>query len=137
MGSGLKPIIYGLYVGLSWSPDFVLRPWAPKRTVQRGEWMETRLGGVGTSKLVPRREGVLQLQMPDLFLGEQGAYHLSLIDQGTPFWIIPDDERAELAFLARRRPDLAGLGLEPGWFYEQGAIPYIEHFPDPRSTVNV
>lgn len=137
MGAGLKPSVTGLWVGLSWTPDFILRPWAPNKTTLQGEWTELSSGAVGRGQLVPRREGMLQLQMPDLFLGEQGAYHLAVIDSGAPFWIIPDVERADRAFLARRRPDLAGLGLEPNWFYEQGQIPFVEVAPLRRSGLNV
>jgi hypothetical protein len=129
MGAGLKPLVTGLWIGMSWGPGYADRPFAPGITELVVEEQESDLGWRGRGKGTRRRTGVMHLSFTTPFDAETAAPHLEQLARGRAFWIIPDDARAETSFLAVIPRGMFGLVLEPRYFYEKLDIPYSELDP--------
>ena len=129
MGAGLKPLVPGLWIGLSWRPGYADRPFAPGVTELIVEEMHSDRGWLGRGKATPRRTGVLHFSFGTMLDAEAADWHVQQIARGRAFWIIPDDERADLAFLAVLPKGNVGMVLEPRWFYPKLDLPYVELDP--------
>lgn len=129
MGAGLKPIVPGLWIGLSWSPGFPWRPHAPTRTELIVEETQSDRGWLGRGQGTRRRVGVLHFKFGTLLEAEEADWHIQQIAAGRPFWVIADEERGDHAFLAVVPKEVVGTVLEPGYFYPTLDIPYQELNP--------
>lgn len=130
MGAGLVATVPGLWIGLSWRPGFVDRPFGPGIRALVVQEMQSDQGWIGRGKAVPRRQGILHFSFPSIFDGELALQHLELYTSNRRMWIIPDDERAEDAFLAIVPPEAVGESLNASKFYPQLDLPYLEVDPD-------
>lgn len=133
MGASLKPIVTGLWLGQCWTPGDPWRPHAPQVTELVVQETESDLGWIGRGKSTPRKAGFLHFKFLTLFNAELAAQHLEHIAKGRAFWIIPDDARADQAFLAVIPKTSIGLVLEQNYFYPSLDLPYIEY--DPQEVV--
>lgn len=129
MGAGLKPIVPGLWIGLSWSPGFPWRPHSPTRTELVVEETQSDRGWLGRGQATKRKGGVLHFRFGTMLEAEAADWHIQQITDGRPFWVIADEDRGDLAFLAVVPKDFVGTVLEPGYFYPTLDIPYIELNP--------
>lgn len=129
MGAGLKPIVPGLWIGLSWSPGFPWRPHAPTRTELVVEETQSDRGWLGRGQGTNRKSGVLHFKFGTMLEAEAADWHVQQIAAGRPFWVTPDEERGDLSFLAVVPKEVIGTVLEPGYFYPTLDIPYMELNP--------
>jgi hypothetical protein len=133
LGVGLVCTVPGLWIGLSWRPGYVDRPFAPYVTQLIVQEVESDQGWRGRGKATPRRQGVLHFTFNSLFDGELAGQQLIDYAHGRPMWIIPDDEQADQAFLATCPGSVPiGLELQSGDFYPKLDVPFIEL--DPSET---
>lgn len=131
MGAGLVPLIPGLWIGLSWSPGDPWRPHAPGMSELIVEETQSDQGWTGRGKATKRKQGVLHFKFATLFDAEEGDWHIQQIAAGRPFWVVPDEARGDLAFLAVIPKGMIGTVLEPQYFYPALDLPYIEWNPQP------
>src|SRR5262245_58127444 len=131
MGTGLKPLIPGLWLGLSWSPGFPYRPHSPDGSQLIVEEFESDQGWLGRGKPTKRRQGMLRFKFDTLMAAEAADWHIQQIASGRPFWVIADEQRADLACLAALPRSQFGAVLEPGWYYPALEIPFLELDPAP------
>lgn len=130
MGAGLKPSVPGLWIGLSYAPGEPRRPHTPAGMSELiVEETESNLGWRGAGKAATRRQGTMRFQFATLDDAEQGEWHLARIAERRPFWLIADEDRADLAVLAVLPRGLVGMLLEPNYFYPELTIPWVELDP--------
>lgn len=130
MGAGLKPKVVGLWLGLSYSPDFLSRPHAPDEDELVVQESESDWGWIGRGETTPRRTGTILLKLTNLFDYDLARFHLQgLFGRGRPMWIVQDSDVAERAVLAIRPRNRFGFSREPDWFYHQGQIEWTEWEP--------
>jgi hypothetical protein len=130
MGAGLKPLVPGLWIGLSYSPG---DPWRPHTPQGMSELIvtetESDAGWLGRGKVARRRQGTMLFKFSTLDDAEQADWHLQRISEGHPFWLIGDEERAEMAVLAILPKGLIGTVMEPNYFYPALTLPWQEVDP--------
>lgn len=131
MGSGLRPEIVGLHLGLSFRSDYPevkpfshgLRELAYEETRSTSAW-------VGAGQISQRRTKRLHLKLTDRAEYASARYHIEeLVLRGKPTWYVPDDEEAEKAFFARAVPQTAGFQIESDWSEYQGTFDLAEQEP--------
>lgn len=133
MGAGLKCIVPGLWIGMSWSPGAARLPFAPGLAELIVEEQESDQGWTGRGKATVRRQGILRFRFSTLFDAELAEQHLQQYRRGRPMWVIPDAERADDAFLAIMPKTSAGVEHPAdGWMYPRLELPYREL--DPAET---
>lgn len=129
MGAGLKPIVPGLWIGLSWSPGEIHLPF-DRRTELLVEETHSDRGWLGSGQPVNRRGGVLRFRFASLIAAENAVWHIDQMAARRPFWVIPDEAQAQDAFLAVIPKGSFGLEhANPHWMYPELAIPYTELNP--------
>ena len=130
MGSGLKPNIVGLWLGLALTldwPDLPLDDDADELIV---DLTQSDAGWIGNSQAANRRKGGLVLKLNGhaaydaVRLMLQGHYGM-----GRPCWLLHDSEQADRALLVRRPSNDQGFRFDTGWGWRQGTLDYIEHEP--------
>lgn len=128
MGTGLKPNVIGLQVGLGWEVD-LYRPLERDGDQLLGEESETERGWVGAGVLTRARSGSLTVKLPDLLSYDQARYHLmGQYGAGRPTWLIFDTEDARDAVLIKRRArQRLAFGLRSDWGYQAATFDYQEH----------
>ncbi|MGE0456402.1 MAG: hypothetical protein AB7I13_00360 [Vicinamibacterales bacterium] len=130
MGSGLKPEIVNIQMGMGFQPAFpVVKPFTHglrellyEETVSPSAW-------VGAGQISQRRRLPVELKLKR----EEAAsarYHIEqLILQAKGTWVVPDDEQAEKAFYARATPQTAGLTVEGDWSEFRAKFELVEQEP--------
>ncbi len=102
MGAGLKPNVVGLWLGLSFSPQYLDMPWnedgadlVVKQAASESGWL-----GRGVANKV--RSGTITLALSSFQEYDTKArYHLQgLYGEGFPMWIVFDEAQADRAVLA-------------------------------------
>lgn len=129
MGAGLKPIIPGLWIGLSWSPGQPWRPHSPDRTELVVEETQSDRGWIARGAATARKTGVLHFKFANLLDAERADWHIQQMTAGRPFWVIADEERGDKAFLAVLPKEVVGTVLEPSYYYHGLDLPYVELNP--------
>jgi hypothetical protein len=130
MGAGLKPIIPGLWIGQSWSPGLPWRPHSPEKTELVVEETQSDRGHIGRGAATRRKGGVLRFKFGTLLEAEEADWHIQRIAEGHAFWIIADEDRGDLAFLAVVTRDVIGTQLDPGYYYPTLDLPFVEWSPN-------
>lgn len=131
MGAGLKPIVPGLWIGLSYSPGDPWRPHTPQGMSELiVEETQSDRGWIGRGKPTKRRQGTMLFKFASMDDAEQADWHLQRIADGRPFWLIADEERGDLAVLAVLPKGMIGTVLEPGYFYPRLELPWVELNPE-------
>lgn len=134
MGTGLKPEVGGLWLGLSWQPgEYPERPHSDSTAELVYEERRSDAAWVGTNQPAHPRTGDMGVLLTDAWeydrarLTVEEHYH----KRRRPMWIVPDDEQAERAFLAVPPRGAFGFRLESsGWAWRQARVPYVEHEPE-------
>lgn len=131
MGTGLKPVVVGLWLGRSYDPPAFFTPSSMEGAelhvaTRVSEWFWR-----GRGPSTPARSGTLNLRFNTV--GDYEAARATLMLQylrGRPMWICYDSAQAERSFLTLC-PEEARIapGFEPGWFPQQVKVPYLEHQP--------
>lgn len=130
LGSGVVATVPGLWIGLSWQPGAARLPFAPSISELIVEESQSDQGWTGRGKATPRRTGTLRFMFKSLFDAELALQHLVHYQKGRPMWIVPDDERAEDAFLAICPTGAIGIEHpEAHWMYPDLSLPYRELDP--------
>lgn len=121
MGTGLRPEIAGLMLGLSYQPDVpALKPFDFGRsnlthTVSRSPRGQDATGEPGSHRAID-----LHLRMESWFEYAEALYPIEeLFGQRRPTVIVPSMARAETAFLARAEPGRHGFQVPEGKFYPE------------------
>ena len=130
MGAGLKPQIGGIYLGPIWSPPAINRPHGEDDHAPLAEAVETPWGWEGRTLTVPRRSGVLTIELIDeaSYLVADGHIRDQYVKR--PMWIVVDEAKAERAFLARwPLNERAGFGVPEDYPYRRIQLPYAEYEP--------
>ncbi len=130
MGAGLVMTVPGLWIGLSWRPGFIDRPFGPGIRTLIIQEVQSDQGWIGRGKGVPRRQGILHFSFPSIYDGELALWHLEQYTAPHRMWVVPDDERAEDAFLATVPAEAVGESINTSKFYPQLDLPYLEADPD-------
>jgi hypothetical protein len=134
MGAGLKPQIYGAWLGKSYQPDYFNLPWAEEPDELLFGEVVSEAGWRGTTKATQRRGGQITLQLSDYAEYELARFHLqSLYGSGQPMWIFFDDQQADRGVLAERPQGDLGFRFGPDWAYRQAQINWVER--EPRGDV--
>lgn len=132
MGAGLTPFIVGVWLGLSYEPDFLWRPSAEGMRQLAGREFVSPSQWRGRSVLVQPRTDTLTLKLKDVFVYDQARLHLEgLFGSGWPTWIVYDEDQADRAILALAPLGTVGFVLAAGtdWSNKQAQIRFIEHAP--------
>lgn len=129
LGSGIRCLVPGLWIGQCWRPGYADRPFATGMTTLVVDETQSDQGWIGRGKAVRRRQGTLRFSFTTSFDAEQAVWHLDQYAAGRRMWIVADDERADEAFLAVIPTDVVGLRLEPGYFYPKLDLPFVEADP--------
>lgn len=130
MGAGLKPNIYGLWLGESWQPNFYTRlpfTWGERRLV--GSETTSDVGWRGLVNTNERREAGIGLRLKSESEYDTARYHIEeLYLSGEPMWIVFDEDRAERSWLSRISPGRTGFEVpESGWGFQQIRFPAVEY----------
>lgn len=129
--AGFVPYLGGFYVGPSWTPPNFSLPMGEDDQAPLAEEVETPWGWSGTTQVVPRREGsfLLKLKNEPSYLTADDHIRDQYVRR--PMWIVPDDAKAERAFLARWSIGVvAGFRAEGGGYRpRQIRLPYREYEP--------
>lgn len=128
MGSGLKPQVVGVWSGLAYVPPELGLPHVPDQDEFTVEEMLAPSGWRGRNLPAVVRAGTIGLKLTSQFEYELARYHLQgHFGRGRPMWIIHDDVQADRAVLAIRPQGRLGFARDPGWFYPNAAIEWLEH----------
>jgi len=131
MGADLKPIVTGLWLGLSYSTDDLVRPADVDMTELHAAETMSEHGWLGRGHATRSRVGTFNIDLWGFMKYDLARYHLStLFGKGYPMWFVPDSDQADRAFCVVR-PGGSRVGFQLGqrWSYESAQIPYIEHQP--------
>lgn len=130
LGSGIRCLVPGLWIGLSWAPGGARLPFAPSITELVVEETQSDQGWTGRGKATRRRTGTLRFRFASLFDADLASWHVLQYQRGRPMWIIPDDERADEAFLAICPGSAMGFEhTAEAWMYPMLELPYRELDP--------
>lgn len=131
MGAGLKPEIAGLWLGLSYSPEYLNRPADVETTDLHAAETISEAGWLGRGSAVRGQAGTINLELSDFMEYDIARLHLNgLFARGFPMWVLRNDEQADQAFcVVRPGGTRFGFNLGQQWSYESAQIPYIEHEP--------
>lgn len=129
--AGIAPRVVGLFIGEAWQPG--VPPWRPHAPEQEDVAFAehtTPAGWRGAGQVARPRAGELTLKL-ESFTAYAAAERLFQrhYTARRAFWVVPDDERSEGAFLAVITPGEAGWRFDTDWAYRQQAIRYVEHEP--------
>ena len=130
LGSGIRPQIVGLWLGLSWSPDYFTRPWAEDMAEVIVQEQSSDIGWVGQTAPQPRRSGTLGFQLRDDWSYELARYHIQgqWIGRRRPMWIVMDAEQADRAVLAMADLGVTGFRFDDA-AWRNAQIGWREHEP--------
>lgn len=138
LGIGVLPIVVGVTVGKSWSPQpsaagtvmFNL-PEAPDADDLKVSEQESEAGWVGRGIIAPRKGGVITIKLLTTFDYDIARLNWGALygSQGAPGFVVFDDSQSEQAFCIERPVDRHGFGRQQSWFYNQARIPYREREP--------
>jgi len=132
MGASLKPEIVGLWLGLSYSPQYLDMPWNEDGTELVVRQTGNEVGWVGRGVANKVRTGAISLSLSSYQEYEAKArYHLQgLYADGFPMWIIFDEEQADRAVLADMPAGSLRLEYTPGAHgYRTGQVGWREREP--------
>lgn len=130
MGAGLVPQIVGAWLGLSYSPGFLLTPWGDDSNTASFEEVVSEYLWRGRGPVAQANDGALGIKLLTEFDYELARYHLDgIFGSGKPTWICYDQAQAERMFLALRPQGRQGFELAQGWWPRQARINYVEHSP--------
>lgn len=131
MGAGLRPQVVGLYVGLSWAPEYPpIMPYAPLSQELRYQVTESDRAWMGSSQAAHRRSVEIALQ-----LGSESEYDDARIHienrtfRGKVTWFVPDQEKSERAWLGKAPPGQYEFVRNRDWSYWQTRFPLVEESP--------
>lgn len=133
MGTGLRPEIAGMGIGMLWSPTHAAqKPYAPSRPTPirsqpRSEFAQWTGGAFGSY-----RQGTLALKCSSFWEAETGRLHIESLyaERGHGMVTIPDDEAAERAVFGFCPPGSpVGFEVSGDWGYPQVRIPVNEEDP--------
>ena len=130
MGAGLRPEVVGLYLGYGFrSTNPLVKPYGPDLRELDYPIIKSPTAWVGAGEVSQRRRTVLnvRLEATEYFAAR---YHFGkMLMRGRPSWIVHDDEQAELAYLGRAEPQLAGFAIQKGSSEWEGSFDVPEHEP--------
>jgi len=129
MGADLLPVITGLWLGLSWSPDYLEMPSARDADDLIVEETESAVGWLGRGPATQRRSDTIRLKLSSFTEHDQARYHIQgLFGAGYPMWFFPHDTQADQGMCVIR-PSGSHLGFsrQTDWGYEQVSFAYQEH----------
>jgi hypothetical protein len=129
MGSGLKPQIVGLYLGLAYAPPIPRFPWEEESDELVGDESMSDAGWIGTGRVANRRVGSLPL-----FLESESDYDFARLwfhgfyRLRSPIWMTVDDAQADRAVCAVRPKNVMGWRINDTWTTtRQAQVDWIEH----------
>jgi hypothetical protein len=132
MGTGLRPEIAGLMLGLSFSPAHqAQKPYAfPRPTIVRGETRTAHAQAVG-SEFGRYRTASHELLMSSYEEAEVGYYTLEdlYVDGGLGMVVVTDDERAERAVFSFCPDGMHGFETSGDWSYPRITVAVAESEP--------
>ena len=130
MGAGLKPKVGGLYVGPSWQPPAITRPSGEDDHTPLAEVSTTPWGWEGRGLTIPRRSGVVIIELIDEASYLTADLHIRDQYARRPMWMVFDEAKAERAFLARWAVgERAGFGVPQDYPFRVINLPYEEKDP--------
>lgn len=130
MGADARPVIVGLYLGLSLELPPLWLPWSDSETELTAVESRTSAGWIGAGEIALVRTGELRLRLPDYLSYDLARLHLEgHYGRRRPMWIVWDDRLAERAVLAVRPQGRTGFRFDTGWAYRQADVSWIEHEP--------
>lgn len=131
MGTGILPVVVGLWLGNMWDPGPLYMPWSEDQDDLLTDEVSSPYGWKGRGPVTARRAGTLNVRF--LQLGDYASTarpHLRKFRRGSPMWVCYDQAQADRTLLALSP---AGSHLSPafetGWFPRQVPIAYEEHEP--------
>lgn len=131
MGSGLKPVITGAWLGLSYSPEYLNRPADVETNDLHAAETVSEDGWLGRGRATRGQVGTFSIDLSSFTEYDVARYHLNgLFAKGYPMWVVADSDQAERAFcVVRPGKTRMGFQLAQRWSYESARIPYVEHQP--------
>lgn len=130
LGVGLQPTIPGMYLGMSYQPIGLYRPYPEHPTELRAQEVVSSLGWRGRGPRGFNRMGSFELRMDTDFEYPLARFTVEeLYGAGRPMWIIEDQARATEAFLAIRPLGVQGFSRPPNWAFPVMGCAFVEHEP--------
>lgn len=131
MGAGLRPELAGMMLGMAWSPVRAeIKPWDDGRYTLTHATMRSPLGQDAAGEVGRFRSRVLRLRADSWTEYLTSLYPIeTLALGGRTMVVIPDDERAERAALARVAPGQAGWEVPSGQYLPELTLPWEEMEP--------
>lgn len=131
MGAGLRPLVVGLYVDLSWEPAFLQAlPFAPHGRRLSFTEVESDTAWVGASRAAQRYETTINLQLQDWAEYDVARIHIETQAwRRRPTWYVPDQAKAERAWLGQVPAGTYRFEEAGGWGFMQTSFPLVETAP--------
>jgi hypothetical protein len=129
--ASFRPRVGGFYLGPTWTPPPFSLPLGEDDQEPLAEVTETPWGWRGRTLTVPRRAGEIIIKLKDEASYLVADDHIRDQYVRRPMWIVPDDAKAERAFLAEWPVGVrAGFRSEGGGYRpRQIRLPYVEYEP--------
>jgi len=132
MGAGLKPEIVGLYLGLSYEPDYHLDlPFEDESGESFYNDVMSDTAWVASTRAASRRAGPIGLRLSSKDEYEKARYHIKklFMEERRLMWIFFNQQEAERAVLARHNRGEYSFNVREGWHFRQSSFSWFEHEP--------
>lgn len=131
MGTGLKPWIVGLYLDMSWEPEFLhALPFTFGGRRLSFTEVESDTAWVGASRAAQRYETTINLQLQDWAEYDLARIHVETqMWRRRPTWYVPDQARAERSWLGQVPAGTYRFEQARGWGFMQTSFPLVETAP--------
>jgi hypothetical protein len=129
MGAGLQPNVVGLWLGMSYQPTALYRPFTRHTTEFRAQETVSPIGWRGRGPRAFNRATTLNLRMDTQFeYADQARFTCEeLLGAGRPTWIVEDQSRPQEAALVLRVLGTQGFAEPQNWANPVGSFTVIEH----------
>lgn len=137
MGAGIVPRISGLWCGLSWSPSKgpLLAGYDDESGDLSVPQVMTPALWSGSGRIARRRSPTLSHLIADEAEWMSLRYHIDLYNRGWPMWVVPSEDEAEKAILARSDGGSYGVGFSGNRLGRDLTLSVPEYQPRARRSM--
>ena len=130
MAVDLVPQMPGIWLGLSWQPNFFERPFEDERHDLIVQALETEAAWRGTNPPARRGSGTLRFKQTDL--DQYDEARLNIVEKfgtGFPMWLVWDEDQSDRMSLTVMEAGVMSFPLNPDYFFRTGEVSFVEHEP--------
>lgn len=130
MGSGLVPIVPWTVLGLSYSPDFLERPYSDSNDEFNPEETTTTALWTGRGTVNNRKRLTANIKLNSFLQYDQASLHLEgLFGNGYSMWVVHDTAESHKARVMARPGGSQGFRLDRDWGFPQAELEMVEYQP--------